>query len=537
MMQIAIPNSGALSEAGLDEQLFEAPPVRALHGLVMRAEVMRAAIERVGDFLAGPDMSAAFHYFHEAARREEHRLPSQAKLLDRAGALAALDAECWNSAMRLTDVLDWMPAARRNELLAQIRDFKAPEFTAESVQVMIVDLLTRRGEFLAEMVDGIFEGLSRRHKTNDPRGFGERMILQYVYNEWGSPSHGGTPSMIHDLRCVIGKLMGRGAPGWGSTDQILRDAKAAAGAWIEADGGAIRIRGYKVGTAHLEVHPDVAWKLNAILALSRPNTLADVDRKPPKRSARRPWRLFGRPLPFPVLEAIAESIPRDGECVYISSTVDDKIAEEAAAVLVLLGGVVDQAAGGKAGRSVRFQYQPRSVLQEVVSTGTIPDRVAHQYYPTPAALADRVVAIAMIGQGERVLEPSAGTGSLVDAVRRAVPSARIQCAEVSDLFCRVLESKGCHVHHGDFLDIEPTVQHGADVVLMNPPFSAGRWRAHVEHAARFVRPGGRLVAILPWNEAAPRLDVGLSLTGWSGPIQYPDVSIEVGIAAYSAATP
>ncbi|MNH18893.1 hypothetical protein D3C79_786140 [compost metagenome] len=30
---------------------------------------------------------------------------------------------------------------------------------------------------------------------------------------------------------------------------------------------------------------------------------------------------------------------------------------------------------------------------------------------------------------------------------------------------------------------------------MNPPFSDGRWQAHVEHAATMC--GGRLVAILP----------------------------------------
>jgi len=32
---------------------------------------------------------------------------------------------------------------------------------------------------------------------------------------------------------------------------------------------------------------------------------------------------------------------------------------------------------------------------------------------------------------------------------------------------------------------------------MNPPFSQGRWQAHVEAAATLLAPGGRLVAIVP----------------------------------------
>ena len=38
---------------------------------------------------------------------------------------------------------------------------------------------------------------------------------------------------------------------------------------------------------------------------------------------------------------------------------------------------------------------------------------------------------------------------------------------------------------------------------MNPPFSSGRWQAHVEHAAKLLNSGGKLVAIVPvsaWNK-------------------------------------
>ena len=36
-----------------------------------------------------------------------------------------------------------------------------------------------------------------------------------------------------------------------------------------------------------------------------------------------------------------------------------------------------------------------------------------------------------------------------------------------------------------------------DRVIMNPPFSQGRWYKHVLHAYDILKPGGRLVAIIP----------------------------------------
>ena len=48
-----------------------------------------------------------------------------------------------------------------------------------------------------------------------------------------------------------------------------------------------------------------------------------------------------------------------------------------------------------------------------------------------------------------------------------------------------------------------------DRVVMNPPFSEGRWLAHLQHAVTMLKPTGRLVAILP--ASAKGKDV---LPGW-----------------------
>jgi len=61
---------------------------------------------------------------------------------------------------------------------------------------------------------------------------------------------------------------------------------------------------------------------------------------------------------------------------------------------------------------------------------------------------------------------------------------------------------------GDFLTIHQRQLY--DRIVMNPPFSEGRWLAHLEHAAAMLADDGRLVAVLP--ASAKGKDV---LPGWS----------------------
>ena len=118
----------------------------------------------------------------------------------------------------------------------------------------------------------------------------------------------------------------------------------------------------------------------------------------------------------------------------------------------------------------QFDFDPFSVLEEVVASGCVPDQRAHQFYPTPAALAARAVELAEIGPKDRCLEPSAGTGNLADLM----PKDRTVCVEAAQLRCEVLRAKGHEVEQGDFLSF---ARGGFDRIVMNPPFDQGRWRA------------------------------------------------------------
>ena len=130
-----------------------------------------------------------------------------------------------------------------------------------------------------------------------------------------------------------------------------------------------------------------------------------------------------------------------------------------------------------------------------------------QYYPTPAALAERIVGNLYIRKGDRVLEPSCGCGRLLDALCAA--GADVLGIEVDPGRAAEARAKGHAVQCANFLETVPTGDF--DHVVMNPPFWGKLYARHVEHALRYLKPGGTLTAILP---ATARYDHGLLDGSW-----------------------
>jgi hypothetical protein len=117
---------------------------------------------------------------------------------------------------------------------------------------------------------------------------------------------------------------------------------------------------------------------------------------------------------------------------------------------------------------------------------------ADQLFPTPPDLAARMVRLAGIGDGDRVLEPSAGTGNIVQAIRAR--GGIVTAVEINPSLAKLTDA-----HCADFLDFVGPEAEGApfefDAVVMNPPFKDAVDVMHVMRARTFLKPGGRLVAI------------------------------------------
>lgn len=115
------------------------------------------------------------------------------------------------------------------------------------------------------------------------------------------------------------------------------------------------------------------------------------------------------------------------------------------------------------------------------------------FFPTPAALAARMVGLAELEPGLRVLEPSAGSGALADAITAAEPAVELEVIEVNGRLVELLRMKGYTVEQADFLTVGSGERY--DRVIMNPPFANRQDAQHIQHAFRLLKPGGLLVAI------------------------------------------
>ncbi len=164
-----------------------------------------------------------------------------------------------------------------------------------------------------------------------------------------------------------------------------------------------------------------------------------------------------------------------------------------------------KAAGGKWNRSAKshvFPRDPREVLGLALTNGHIVDeRKALQQFFTPADLAIRLVNAISIGPGDTVLEPSAGAGALADAAERA--GGIVQCVEIDPHLVKILKEKNYPTIQADFLTLEPNSYLGEftlpiwyDKIVMNPPFAKEQDIKHVAHAFAFLKPGGKLGAIM-----------------------------------------
>lgn len=114
------------------------------------------------------------------------------------------------------------------------------------------------------------------------------------------------------------------------------------------------------------------------------------------------------------------------------------------------------------------------------------------FFPTPQPLVERMLDAADIQPGHNVLEPSAGKGDILDAIRERHPDAATAAIEPHSDLRSIIEAKGHALVDRDF------TQHGEsyDRIVMNPPFERGQDAEHVQHAFDRLKPGGRVVAIM-----------------------------------------
>lgn len=127
------------------------------------------------------------------------------------------------------------------------------------------------------------------------------------------------------------------------------------------------------------------------------------------------------------------------------------------------------------------------------------------FYPTPEALAEYMVSMADLRRVRFVLEPSAGKGDLVKALKNKMEYVEynsytekhgrdvdVDCIEKDGNLRSLLKGAGSRVIHNDFLTFDTLKKY--DLILMNPPFSEGD--KHLLKALEMMKNGGQIVCLL-----------------------------------------
>lgn len=124
-----------------------------------------------------------------------------------------------------------------------------------------------------------------------------------------------------------------------------------------------------------------------------------------------------------------------------------------------------------------------------------------EYYPTPEALANKMVSLCELDYVYSVLEPSAGDGNLIKALKNYTVSGKrhysesryeVDAIELEEDFHPILASLDAVVVYNDFLHFNTCKKY--DLILMNPPFSNGE--QHLLKALDMQEHGGQICCLL-----------------------------------------
>lgn len=121
----------------------------------------------------------------------------------------------------------------------------------------------------------------------------------------------------------------------------------------------------------------------------------------------------------------------------------------------------------------------------------------NQFFPTPQNIAKRVVELAEINEKSIVLEPSAGTGALLDNL---LIYTKLYVVEPYYPNIQTLKNKKYDVIQSTFENFFETYKNEKITnIIMNPPFSKQRDIKHILMAYELLEKNGVLVAIMSEN--------------------------------------
>ena len=150
--------------------------------------------------------------------------------------------------------------------------------------------------------------------------------------------------------------------------------------------------------------------------------------------------------------------------------------------------------GGKAQHFV-FEFDPNPLLKELRAGNRPSFKQEWHYFPTPPEVIDFMCNAVIPSHDNKILEPSAGRGSIIEEVNAFMPNCEFHWTviEPHPVNRKILEDKGIQCDWDDFDTYKPKADH--DLIYANPPFKHAR--SHVAKMPDCLNRGGCMTVVLP----------------------------------------
>lgn len=166
-----------------------------------------------------------------------------------------------------------------------------------------------------------------------------------------------------------------------------------------------------------------------------------------------------------------------------------KVYQEVAKSLELIGGKWNRSKQGFV-----FAQNPVDLLKQIQNGEKRNLKKEFQFYGTPDDVADFMIDLLRVDEGDLVLEPSAGQGALIKALNRQYPNTIVDCFELMDINREFLKQiPEANLIGYDFLKEEKTKKY--DLIIANPPFAKNQDIDHVREMYKCLNPGGVIASI------------------------------------------
>lgn len=191
-------------------------------------------------------------------------------------------------------------------------------------------------------------------------------------------------------------------------------------------------------------------------------------------------------------EQVLQECTVEGNVVKLpQGQLDRKLYMEVAKALNLIGGAWK---GGKVMGFV-FPHDPTELLEQIANGESRNLKKEFQFFATPDDLADYLVELVEINQSESdwILEPSAGQGSIINAIHRVNPNIKVGWCELMDVNRTfLLKIPNAYYVQNDFLN---SWGYTVNKIIANPPFSKNQDIDHIYKMYECLNEGGRIVTI------------------------------------------